>query len=83
MDYTRANIINNLHGVAKQTSRPICPGLKQNKENYILIHSNALTTKGIIKQISISAHSGSIASIENGMLQNTRKLGTIGPNQSA
>jgi len=68
MDYTRANIIDNLHSAANQTSRPIYLGSKQNKGNYVLICSNILTTKRIIKQISISAHSGSITSIGNGML---------------
>ena len=68
IDHTRANIIDNLYGAVKQTSRPICLGLKQNKENHVLIHSNILTTKGIIKQILISAHSGSITSIGNSTL---------------
>jgi len=80
MDYTRANIIDNLHGVAKQILRLIHIGLKQNKRNHVLICLNVLIVKGIIKQIPISVFSGSITSIGNNMLQNT---GTIGPNQSA
>jgi len=45
MNYTRANIIDNLHGAAKQISRPICSGSKQNKENYDLICLNVLIVK--------------------------------------
>jgi len=82
MDHTRANIITNLHGATKQISRPIYLGSKQNKRNCVLICWNILIIKGIIKWISISAHSGSITSIENNMLQNTRKLGTIRSNKS-
>jgi len=83
MDHTKVNIINNLHNTVKQTTRPIHLSLKQNKRNYVLIHLNMLISKGIITQISISVPSGSIALIGNNMLQNTRKSGTIGPNQSA
>ena len=83
MDHTRANIIDNLHGVTKQILRLIHISLKQNKRNHVLICLNVLIVKGIIKQIPISVFSGSIASIGNNMLQNTRKLETIGPNQSA
>jgi len=83
IDYTKVNIINNLHSTIKQTTRPIHLSLKQNKKNYVLTHLNVLIAKEIIKQIPISVPSGSIASIGNGTLQNTRKSGKIGPNQSA
>ena len=83
MDHTRANIIDNLHDVTKQILRLIHISLKQNKRNHVLICLNVLIVKGIIKQIPISVFPGSIASIGNNMLQNTRKLETIEPNQSA
>jgi len=82
MDHTRANIIDNLHSAAKQISRLIHLGLKQNKKNHVLICLNMLIVKRIIKQIPISAFFRCITSIENDMLQNTRKLEIIEPNQS-
>jgi len=83
IDHTKVNIINNLHSTVKQTTRPIHLSLKQNKKNYVLTYLNVLIAKDIIKQIPISVSFGSIASIGNGMLQDTRKSETIGPNQSA
>jgi len=83
IDCIKVNIINNLHSVAKQTTRPICLGSKQNKRNHVIICLNVLIAKRIIKWILISISSGSITLIRNGMLQNTRKSETIGPNQSA
>ena len=68
IDYTKVNIINNLHSTIKQTTRPIHLSLKQNKKNYVLTHLNVLIAKEIIKQIPISVLSGSIASIGNGTL---------------
>jgi len=82
MDCTKVNIIGNLHGTVKQTIRPICLDSEQNNENHVLICLNMLIAKGTIKQIPISVPSRSIASIGNSTLQNTRKLGIIGPNQS-
>ena len=52
MNCTRANIIDNLHGAAKQISRPICLGLKQNKENYDLICLNVIIYKSTCLEIT-------------------------------
>jgi len=46
-------------------------------------HSNVLTVKGIIKPILTNAHSGGIASTENGIRRNTLKSVTTGSNQFA
>ena len=81
INYIKANIINTLYDVARQTSRLTCPDLKWNKKIYVLTHSNTLILKGITKQIPTSAFSGSIVLTENGMIRNIKKSGTIEPSQ--
>jgi len=83
IDCTKVNIINNLHSVVKQTTRQICSCSKQNKRNHVLMYLNILIAKRTIKQIPISIPSENITSIGSGMLQNTRKPETIGPNKPA
>ena len=47
------------------------------------MYLNILIAKRTIKQIPISIPSENITSIGSGMLQNTRKPETIGPNKPA
>ena len=68
------------NSAAREISRSTCPDFKQNKENHVLTHLNALTAQGIIKQIPTYAHSGSTTSTRNGTPRNTKKSETIGPN---
>jgi len=71
--YTRVNITDILHGVAKQISKSIHPDLKWNKRNHVLTHLNALTAKMIIKLTLIYAFSGSINSIESSTQRSIKK----------
>ena len=64
---TRANITVTLHSATRQTLRSILQNSKQNKRDYISIHSNALTAEVTIKPTLTCASFGNTASTKNSM----------------
>ena len=67
MGCIRVNTIVNSPSVAKQISRLILQGLKQNKRNHVPILSSAQTIEAITKQILTYVCFENIGSIESGI----------------
>ena len=61
---TNLNTTINLPGVTRQTSKLIHQNLRWNRTYLVLICSNVLTVKGIIKLTQTHIHFGSITSTE-------------------
>ena len=83
MDLTNQRITTNSGGTAKQTKNYIHLVSKQRRVNHAPTCSNVPTVGEIIKPILTNAHSGGIASTENGTRWNTLKYMTTGSNQFA
>jgi len=81
IDHTKLVITNNLHGTVRQTSKSTYQGLRQNRVNLILTHSNVLTAKAITRQIPISVYSVNIISTKNSIQRSIKRSMKIGINQ--
>ena len=78
---TSLKTIMSLASITKLTQRRIFLVLKQRKANCVLILSNALTVKVIIKQIQTHVPFGDIGSTEISTRRNTLRSMKTGPNQ--